>query len=141
VTNRYFIQEVLAIVPSGSFRVIPIDIYDYAKELAIIKNLPTQACLGIVSLSEGTLGIASSIVNSQRGDDLLVLTATVSDTDRLKALVRTAHTIISGPSSYESVKHTIMMVREDLIRIPEVIRSDNYVGEKSIALLKRELGV
>jgi GntR family transcriptional regulator len=141
ITNRYFIQEVLTIVPSGSFRVIPIDIYDYAKELAIIKNLPTQACLGIVSLSEGTLGIAASIVNSQRGDDLLVLTAPVSDTERLKALVRTSHTIISGPSSYEAVKNAIVAVREDLIRIPEIIRSDNYIGEKSIALLKRELGV
>jgi GntR family transcriptional regulator len=141
VTNRYFIQEVLAIVPSGSFRVIPIDIYNYAKELTIIKNLPPQACLGIVSLSQGTLGIAASIVNSQRGDDLLVLTATINDTERLKALVRTAHTIISGPSSYDSVKNTIAAVRDDLIRIPEVIRSDNYIGEKSIELLKRELGV
>ena len=141
VTNRYFIQEVLAIVPPNSFRVIPIDIYDYSKELAIIKNLPSQACLGIVSLSEGTLGIASSIVNSQRGDDLLVLTATLNNKDRLQALIRTAHTIVSGPSSYDGLKMAIAAMREDLIRIPEVIRSDNYIGEKSISLLKRELGI
>ena len=140
VTNRYFIQEVLKIVPPNSFRVIPIDIYDYRKELEIIKNLPAQACLGIVSLSEGTLGIASSIVNSQRGDDLLVLTATLHNQDRLQALIRTSHTIVSDPSSYEGVKKAIAAMREDLIRVPEVIRSDNYIGEKSIALLKRELG-
>ena len=141
VTNRYFIQEVLAIVPPNSFRVIPVDIYDYSKELEIIKNLPSQACLGIVSLSEGTLGIASSIVNSQRGDDLLVLTATLNNKDRLQALIRTSHTIVSGSSSYDGLKMAITAMREDLIRIPEVIRSDNYIGEKSINLLKRELGI
>jgi GntR family transcriptional regulator len=141
VTNRYFIQEVLALVPPNSFRVIPIDIYDYAKELNIIKNLPNRACLGIVSLSEGTLEIAASIVNSQRGDELLVLTAPLGDRTRLQAVIRTAHTIISDPSSYEKLKVEIVTIREDLIRIPEVIRTDNYIGEKSINLLKGELGL
>ncbi len=141
VTNRYFIQEVLAIVPPNSFRVIAIDIYDYRKELEIIKNLPSQACLGIVSLSEETLTIASSIVNSQRGDDLLILTATVNNRDRLQALIRTAHTVISDPFSFDGVKAAIAAMRQDLIRIPEVIASDNYIAEKSIDLLKGELGM
>lgn len=141
VTTRYFIQEVLAIIPPNSFRVIPIDIYDYKKELEIIKGLPSQACLGIVSLSEGTLGVASSIVNSLRGDDLLVLTSSLSDRDRLRAVIRAAHTIIVGYSSYDRVKAEIVAMREDLIRIPEVIRTDNYISEKSIALLQRELGL
>ena len=73
ITNRYFLKEVLDVVPPNSFRVIPIDIYDYSKELVIIKKLPVQACLGIVSLSESILEIATSIVSSQRGDELLVL--------------------------------------------------------------------
>lgn len=141
VTSRYFIQEVMEIVPHNSFRVIPIDIYDYGKELEIIKKLPALACLGIVSLSEGTLSIAESIVNSQRGDDLLVITSTLSDRDRLRAVVRSAHTIISDPSSYDKLKEAIFAMRDDIIRIPEIIRSDNYIGEKSIALLKRELGL
>ena len=141
VTNRYFIQEVLAIVPPNSFRVIPIDMYDFKKELEIIKALPSQACLGIVSLSEGTLSVASSIVNSQRGDDLLVLTSSQNDRDRLRAVIRAAHTIIAGYASYDLVKAEITAMREDLIRIPEVIATDSYIGEKSIALLKRELGL
>ena len=141
VTIRYFIKEVLAIVPPNSFRVIPIDIYDYKKELEIIKGLPSQACLGIVSLSEGTLGVASSIVNSQRGDDLLVLTSSLSDRDRLRAVIRAAHTIITGYTSYDLVKAEIVAMREDLIRVPDVISSDSYIGEKSIKLLKRELGI
>ena len=141
VTNRYFIQEVLAIVPPNSFRVIPIDMYDFKKELEIINALPSQACLGIVSLSEGTLDVASSIVNSQRGDDLLVLTSSQNDRDRLRAVIRAAHTIIAGYASYDVVKAEIMAMREDLIRIPEVIATDSYIGEKSIELLKRELGL
>ncbi|MEM8723674.1 MAG: GntR family transcriptional regulator [Cyanobacteria bacterium P01_G01_bin.39] len=141
VTNRYFIQEVLAIVPPNSFRVIPIDMYDFKKELEIIQALPSQACLGIVSLSEGTLSVASSIVNSQRGDDLLVLTSSLSDRDRLRAVIRAAHTVIVDYSSYERVKTEIKAMREDLIRIPEVISTDNYISEKSIKLLQRELGI
>ncbi|BAZ45689.1 GntR family transcriptional regulator [Chondrocystis sp. NIES-4102] len=141
ITIRYFIQEVLAIVPPNSFRVIPIDIYNYQKELEIIKAMPAQACLGIVSLSEGTLGIASSIVNSQRGDDLLVLTASVRDRDRLRAVIRAAHTVIAGYTSDEVVKAEIIAMREDLIRIPEVISTDNYISKKSIELLQRELGL
>ena len=141
VTNRYFIQEVLAIVPPNSFRVIPLDMYDFNKELEIIKGLPSQACLGIVSLSEGTLNIASSIVNSQRGEDLLVLTSAANDRDRLRAVIRAAHTIVTGYISYDLVKAEIVAMREDLIRIPDVIRTESYIGEKSIELLKRELGL
>lgn len=141
ITNRYFIKEVLAIVPPNSFRVIPIDIYDYNKELEIIKALPPQACLGIVSLSEGTLSVASSIVNSQRGDDLLVLTSSLSDRDRLRAVIRAAHTVIAGYTSYDQVKAEIVAMREDLIRIPDVISVNSYISEKSIKLLQRELGL
>ena len=141
VTNRYFIQEVLTLVPPNSFRVIPIDMYDFNKELEIIRGLPSQACLGIVSLSEGTLGVASSIVNSQRGDDLLVLTSSVSDRDRLRAVIRAAHTIIADYVSYDLVKEEIVAMREDLIRVPDVISTDSYIGEKSIELLRRELGI
>lgn len=141
ITNRYFIKEVLAIVPPNSFRVIPIDIYDYNKELEIIKRLPPQACLGIVSLSEGTLSVASSIVNSQRGDDLLVLTSSLSDRDRLRAVIRAAHTVIAGYTSYDQVKAEIVAMREDLIRIPNVISVNSYISEKSIKLLQRELGL
>ncbi len=141
VTNRYFIKEVLGIVPPNSFRVIPIDMYDFNKELELIKTLPAQACLGIVSVSEGTLSVASSIVNSQRGDELLVLTSSLSDRDRLRAVIRASHTIITGYTSYDLVKAEIVAMREDLIRVPDVISTDSYIGEKSIKLLQRELGI
>ncbi len=141
ITNRYFLKEVLDVVPPNSFRVIPIDIYDYSKELVIIKKLPLQACLGIVSLSESILEIATSIVSSQRGDELLVLTAAPSNELRLSAVVRTAHTIIVGPSSFELVQDAIAKLKHDLIRIPDIICSDNYVNSKSMNSLRQQLNL
>ncbi len=141
VTSRYFLKEVLDLVPPNSFRVIPIDIYNYLKELEIISKLPSQACVAIVSLSPGILKVAESIVKSQRGDDLLVLTAPANNEKRLKAVIRRAHTIVSDSASYEVVKSAIAAIREDLIRFPHVICSENYISAKSINLLKRELGL
>lgn len=139
ITNRYFLKEVLEIVPANSFRIIPIEIYDYSKELAMIKKLPPQARLGIVSLSEATLKIAENIVRSQRGEDILVLTAPQRDRAKLMTVIRNAHTIIAGPSSYKSVQDAIATAKADLIRLPEVICSDKYINPKSINLLKKEL--
>jgi GntR family transcriptional regulator len=139
ITNRYFLKDVIDVVPPNSFRVIPVDIYDYSEELAMIKKLPKQACLGIISLSESILAIASSIVNSQRGDDILVLTASPGELKRLMTVVRTAHTIIVGPSSYNLVQEAISNIKQDLIRIPDLIRSNNFINEKSIEILKQQL--
>jgi GntR family transcriptional regulator len=139
ITNRYFLKEVIDVVPPNSFRVIPVDIYDYSEELTKIKKLPKQACLGIISLSESILAIASSIVNSQRGDDILVLTASPGEQKKLMTVIRTAHTIIVGPSSYNLVQETIAQNKGDLIRIPDLIRSNNFINEKSIEILKQQL--
>ncbi len=141
VTSRYFIREVLEIASPKSIRVIPLDIYDYGKELQMIKNLPQDSCLGVVSLSSGILRVAEILIHSLRGDQLLIMTAQINDRYKLKALVRSAHTIMSDPASYPLVKKAVLAAREDLIRPPEIIRSEHYIGEKSINLLKRELGI
>jgi len=36
-----------------SVRVIPVDIYDFAQEIQMLKQLPLDSCVGIVSLSSG----------------------------------------------------------------------------------------
>ncbi|MEC4807068.1 MAG: GntR family transcriptional regulator [Jaaginema sp. PMC 1079.18] len=141
VTSRYFIGDAEAIAAPQSVRVIPVDIYDYSKELEKIQKLSTDGCLGLVSLSAGILGIAEILIHSLRGDDLLVMTAQVSDTYKLNALVRSAQTIISDKASYARVKEAILAARDDLIRHPHLICSENYIGDKSINLLKRELGL
>lgn len=142
VTSRYFLAEAEAIAGPKSVRVIPIDIYDYSRELELLKQLPKDTCLGMVSLSSGILKAAEVIAYSLRGDHILVMTAQAEDAYKLNALVRSAQTIVVfDQASLPSVKQVIASAREDLIRSPQIIVCDNYVGEKSINLLKRELGL
>ncbi|MBR8828593.1 MAG: GntR family transcriptional regulator [Gomphosphaeria aponina SAG 52.96 = DSM 107014] len=141
VTSKYYIKEVLEIATPQAVRVIPIDIYDYRAEMEMIKSLPHGFCLGIVSISSGILNVAETIVHSLRGDDLRIITAKTNDKNKLKILVRSAQTIISDPASYSLVKEAILAERDNLIRSPQVIRSDNYIGSNSINLLQRELGL
>ncbi|GCE61462.1 GntR family transcriptional regulator [Microcystis aeruginosa] len=140
VTSRYFISVAEEIAAPFHLRVIPIDIYDYSKELALIKKLPTDSRLGIVSISTGIIKVAEILIHSLRGD-VLVMSAQIHETDELRVLARTSQTIISDQASYTLIKNLINEVRSDLIRLPEIICSDNYIGDKSIQLLRRELGL
>ncbi|NET30475.1 MAG: GntR family transcriptional regulator [Cyanothece sp. SIO1E1] len=141
VTSRYFIGEAEAIAGPKSVRVIPIDIYDYAKELQLLQQLPQGTCLGIVSLSSGILRAAEVIAYSLRGEEVLIMTAQTADPYKIDAMVRSAQTIAADQVSFPVVKAAISKAREDLIRPPQLICCENYVGAKSINLLKRELGL
>lgn len=141
VTSRYFIGEAEAIAAPKSVRVIPIDIYDYSTEIQVVSTLPKDSCLGLVSLSSGILRAAEVIIHSLRGEDLLVMTAQKGDTYKLNALVRSARVIISDQASFATVKAVVTEAREDLIRPPQLVCCDNYIGVNSINLLKRELGL
>lgn len=141
VTSRYFIGEAESIAAPKSARVIPVDIYDYAKEIQFIASLPSETYVGLVSLSAGILRAAEVIVHSLRGDELLVMTAQIKETQKLNAIVRSARTILCDNASYSYVKDAVQAAREDIIRPPELICCENYIGSKSINLLKRELGL
>jgi GntR family transcriptional regulator len=141
VTSRYFIGKAEEMAAPKSVRVIPIDIYDYAKEIDLVTKLPKDSCLGVVSLSKGILNVAEIIFHSLRGDDILVMTAQATDKYKVNAVVRTSHTIFCDGASYGIVKEAVLEARDQLIRHPEIIRCENYIGVKSINLLKRELGL
>jgi GntR family transcriptional regulator len=142
VTSRYFISEAEAIAAPKAVRVIPVDIYDYKKELGLLNDLPKGTCLGMVSLSSGILRAAEVISYSLRGDEILLMTAQTEDTYKLNAVVHSAQTIVVfDETSLPTVKQAIAEAREDLIRAPHLIVCDNYIGDKSINLLKRELGL
>lgn len=147
VTSRYFIGSVEAklaaskILAPRAIRVIPVDLQDYEKELSLVKTLPKNSYVGIVSLSAGILAVAEMMVHSMRGDDLLVMACQTKDTYKLNATIRRAHTIISDRSSLKIVHQAIEAAGDDLIRIPQVVESESYIGVKSINLLKRELGL
>ena len=141
ITSRYFIGEAESIAAPRSVRVIPVDIYDYAQEIELVSSLPKDSYLGLVSLSPGMLRSTEVIVHSLRGEDLLVMTALVSDSYKINSIVRSARTIFCDQPSFATVKAAINAAREDIIRPPQLICSENYIGSKSINLLKRELGL
>lgn len=141
VTSRYFIGAAEAIAAPKSVRVIPVDIYDYNKEFKLLKSLPKETTIGFVSLSSGILRAAEVIIHSLRGDELLIMTAQTDDEYKLKAIVRNAQVVVCDQASNMAVKAAIQAVREDIIRPPKVECCENYIGEKSINLLKRELGL
>jgi len=141
VTQRYFIRVAEAIAAPKSVRVIPVDIYDYAREIQLIKELPKDDCVGIVSLSSGILRAAEVIIHSVRGDELIVMSAQLGDVYKLNAIVKSAQLIISDQASFPAVKAAVQAAREDIIRRPQLFRSENYIDTQSINLLKRELGL
>lgn len=142
VTSRYFIGEVEAIAAPRAVRVIPLDIHDYAKEFNIVKNLPKDSCIGIVSLSSGILRATEVILHGLRGDEILVMTSQPKDSYKLGAIVKRAQLIFcTDETSYSAVQNAMQMAIEDIIRPPKMVYCENYIGSKSINLLKRELGL
>ncbi len=141
VTTRYFIGQAEAIAAAKSVRVIPIDTYDYQQEIQVLKKLPNDSCVGFVSISSGLLRAVEVIIHSFRGSELLVITAQVGDAYKLNAIVKSAQLIICDRASFATVKAAVQAIREDLIRPPQLICCENFIGKTSIDLLKRELGL
>jgi GntR family transcriptional regulator len=141
VTSRYFISDVEAIAAPKAVRVIPLDIYDYSKEINLLKTLPKENCVGIVSLSSGIGRQAEVILHGLRGDQLLVMTSQPKDAYKLQAIVKRAEVILSDQASYAIVQAAVQAAAEDIIRPPKLLKVENYIGTKSINLLKRVLGL
>ena len=142
VTSRYFNGEVEEIAAPRAVRVIPLDIHDYAKELSTVKNLSKDSCIGIVSLSSGILRATEVILHGLRGDEILVMTSQPKDSYKLGAIVKRAQLIFcTDKTSYSAVQNAMQIAIEDIIRPPKLISCENYIGSKSINLLKRELGL
>lgn len=141
VTSRYFLGQAEAITAPKSVRVVPVDIYNYTQEIQLLKKLPSDSCVGFVSLSSGLLRAAEVLIHSLRGNELLVLTAQLGDAYKLNAIAKSAQLVISDQASFATVQAAVQAAREDIIRPPKLIRCDSYIGSQSINLLKRELGL
>ncbi|MEN9229584.1 MAG: GntR family transcriptional regulator [Thermostichus sp. DG02_5_bins_236] len=140
VTIRYFLSAVEAIAQPYGARVLPIEVSDYAKEIDLVRQLPPQACLGLVSISTALLEVAEVVVHSLRGEDLLVLTAVISDTERVGSILRRAHTLICDVASHSTLRALLRQARADLIRVPTLVCADPHIGEAALEELRRELG-
>ncbi len=145
VTSRYFIGQAEEIAAPKSVRVIPVDIYDYAKEFELLHTLPKGSYCGLVSLSSGLLRAAEVIIHSLRGNDVIVITAqhteTYTETQKINAMVRSARIIVCDKFSFDIVKAALQKNRENIIRPPQIICIENYIVIDSVNLLKRELGL
>lgn len=141
VTSRYFIGDVEKIAAPKAVRVIPVDIYDYAEEIEFVRNLPAGSRIGLTSISPGWLRASETIIHSFRGEELMVMTAQPGDTYRLGAMVKTVRIVGCDQVSFPQVKAAIAAAREDIIRAPQVICCETYIGTQSMNLLKRELGL
>lgn len=141
VTSRYFADQAEALAAEHAARVIPIHINPFTKEIEVIKNIPKDGCLGVVSLSSGALRVIEIIFHGLRGDDILVLTAQIEDVARLRAVIRSAQTIISDQASFEVLKVAVDKMRSELIRLPQIMCADSYISADSMAQLRRELNV
>jgi GntR family transcriptional regulator len=141
VTNRYFFEQTCQAIGTHQVRAIAVDIYTYSREINRIRNLPVGCYVGIVSISTGILRLAESLINSLRGDDLLVVSALPQDTYRLQTIARNANLIITGHSGKAEIKQAIAATKGDRICPVEVIFCENYVASESIELLKLELGL
>ena len=141
VTSRYFSLTAETIAAPNSVRVIPVDIYDYGKELQYLSQLKEGSCVGLVSLSAGILRAAEMIIHSLRGDELLLMTCQPNDRYKLEAIVRSASTIVSDQASFMSIKVILKACQEDIIRPPQLVCCENYINTDSIQRLKLELGL
>lgn len=141
VTSRYFIGDAERIASARAARAIPVDIYDYAEEIEFVQNLPAGSRLGLVSISPGWLRASEVIIHSLRGEELLVMTSQPNDTYKLHAMIKTVRILGCDRDSFPIVKAAITAIREDLIRPPQVICCETYIGTQSMNLLRRELGL
>ena len=141
VTSRYFLQPLEELAKRHGVRAIAVDLSDFRQELAMLKELRTGSCVGIVSISPGILRAAEVILHSMRGNELLLMTANPDVGSRLLALLRAASHVLCDSPSLPLVEHTLRQNRSQLIRMPQVHCAQKYLSESTIQQLRKEIGL
>ena len=141
VTSRYFLQPLEKVAKEHGIRAIAVDLSDFQKELNIIKELKTDNCVGIVSISPGLLRAAEVIIHSMRGSELILMTAISDNQSRLLGLLKAANYIICDGPSLSVVENTLLKNRSQLMRLPQIICAKNYLSIETVNQLKKEIGL
>jgi len=141
VTSRYFLQPLEEVAKKHRVRAIAVDLSDFSKELAMLKELRPGSCVGIVSISPGILRAAEVILHSMRGNELLLMTANPDIGSRLLALLRAANYVLCDSPSLPLVEHTLRQNRSQLIRMPQVHCAEKYLSESTLERLQKEIGL
>ncbi len=141
VTSRYFLKPLEKVAKEHGIRAIAVDLSDFQKELNIIKELKTDNCVGIVSISPGLLRAAEVIIHSMRGGELILMTAISDNQSRLLGLLKAANYIICDGPSLSVVENTLLKNRSQLMRLPQIICAKNYLSIETVNQLKQEIGL
>ena len=141
VTSRYFLQPLEKVAKSHGVRAIAVDLSDFQKELKILKELNAGSCVGIVSISPGLLRAAEVIIHSMRGNELMLMTAISDNNSRLLSLLKASNYIVCDGPSLSLVENTLLKNRSQLMRLPQILCSKNYLSIETINQLKKEIGV
>ena len=141
VTSRYFLQPLEKLAKKYGVRAIAVDLSDFQKELKMLKELKPGSCVGIVSISPGLLRAAEVILHSIRGNDILLMTANPENNSRLLALLRAANYVLCDGPSLPAVESTVTKNRSQLMRMPYIHCSANYLSKDTIDQLKKEIGI
>ena len=141
VTSRYFLQPLEKVAKQYGIRAIAVDLSDFQKELKILKELNAGSCVGIVSISPGLLRAAEVIIHSMRGGELILMTAITDNNSRLLSLLKASNHIVCDGPSLSVVENTLLKNRSQLMRLPRIICSKNYLSIETINQLKKEIGV
>ena len=141
VTSRYFLKPLEELAKRHSVRAVAVDLSDFRKELAMLKELRPGSCVGLVSISPGILRAAEVILHSMRGNELLLMTATPDVGSRLLALLRAASHVLCDSPSLPLVEHSLRQNRSQLMRMPQVHCAENYLSDSTIEQLRKEIGL
>ena len=141
VTSRYFLQPLEKLAKKYGVRAIAVDLSDFQKELKMLRELKPGSCVGIVSISPGLLRAAEVILHSIRGNDILLMTANPENNNRLLALLRAANHVLCDGPSLSAVESTLLKNRSQLMRMPSIHCSANYLSKDTINQLKKEIGI
>ena len=122
-------------------RAVPVDLNDFRHELDLLKDLRAGSCVGLVSISPGILRAAEVILHSMRGNELLLMTANPDVSSRLLALLRAASHVLCDRPSLPLVEQSLRQNRSQLMRLPQVHCAESYLGNATIDLLRKEIGL
>lgn len=147
VTSRYFLKPAEEVTRVHQVRCLALDLNSFDSELNIIAQLRTDSCVGLVSISSGILRAAELILQAQRGQELLVMTAVV-DLDnphagkkQLLSLCRASGTVLCDQPSHTLVEATIRQHRSQMLRVPNLHCVDHYLCPGTVDMLRREMGL
>ena len=147
VTSHYFLKPVEDVARTHNMLCLALELNSFDRELNVIAQLRTDSCVGMVSISSGILRAAELMLQAQRGQELLVMTAVVdmgnphTGQKMLLSLCRASGTVLCDQPSHPVVEATIRQHRSRMVRVPNLYCVDHYLRPETVDVLSKEMGL